>query len=210
MSVPDRGIPLSFCRFTVTLHVDSTLRGEVTQVTPYTGGQIARRVRETLTASYFAMNAALYGVAVHLPFALYVAGSAYNRKLGWWSAAWAVPALFFGVLVIPFFRAFRPLKQNEVRRGGKVYVVLRDYARIIILLMIGVVLAVCTITQNPSLITQNPTSLTEAEQTGAILGSWLGMICYIPIGFVVWVIPRMFRSDAVIEGPTGPLADGEE
>jgi membrane protease YdiL (CAAX protease family) len=156
------------------------------------------------------MDRELYGVAINLVVALYVAVSAYNRRLRWWSLAWTVPALFFGVLLIPFFRAFRPLKKDEVRQGGKVFLVLRDYARIIILLMVGAVLTVCTITQNPNLISQNSASLTEAEQTGAFLGSWLGMICYIPIGFVVWLTPQMFKSDAVVEGPTGPLASSEE
>lgn len=197
------------------LQADSALHGDLTQGRSRTHEPDPNLSLDTLgrkpsAARYFAMDTELYGVAINVAATLYVAVSAYNRRLEWWSVAWIVPTLLFGVLVIPFFRAFRPLKKDEVRRGGKVFLVLRDYARIIILLMVGLVLTVCTITQNPDLISQNSASLTEAEQTGAFLGSWLGMICYIPIGFVVWLIPRMFKSDAVVEGPTGPLAVDEE
>lgn len=150
------------------------------------------------------MNTALYALAAHSVLVLYVAASARNRELGWQTTtAWAVPTLLLGVIAVPFFRAFRPLKENEVRQGGKVFLILRDYARIVILLLVGIILTVCTMSTQSA-------ELTEAEETGAFLGSWLGMICYIPIGFVVWLTPRMFKSDAVVEGPTGPLADGEE
>jgi len=139
--------------------------------------------------------------AVNLATTLYIGISAYNRKIRWWSL-WALPALLLGVLVIPFFRAFRPLKDDETRSGGKLYLVLRDFARIIILVF-GLSYAVVFVAGIGGMESAN----TDAGEAGVFMGMSLSAICILPIMLMVWIIPRALRSDQTEEGPTGPLAE---
>lgn len=138
---------------------------------------------------------------VNLATTLYIGISAYNREVQWWSL-WALPALVFGVLVIPFFRAFRPLKADEERSGGKLYLILRDFARIIILVF-GLAFLFTMVVGFGSM--QN--AETDAGEAGTFMGISLSAICVLPIMLIVWIIPRTLRSDQTEEGPTGPLAE---
>lgn len=143
-------------------------------------------------------------LALQLAVAAYVTVSARNRQIGSTAYVWGLAALVFGLFVVPFFRAFRPLKATEVREGGRFYIVLRDFARLIILGLIAFGLTSCL------LATEGSEQLTEAGQAGRIMGGWMINLCLLPIGLIVWVVPRMFRSDAKVEGPTGPLAESNE
>lgn len=149
-------------------------------------------------------EAGLIFIALQLIVAAYVTVSARNRQLGNTAYIWGLGGLIFGLLIVPFFRAFRPLKDTEVREGGRFYIVLRDFARLIILGLIAFGLTSCLVA------TEGSGQLTEAGQAGRMLGGWMVNLCLLPIGLIVWVIPRMFKSDAKVEGPTGPLTEQNE
>jgi heme/copper-type cytochrome/quinol oxidase subunit 2 len=140
--------------------------------------------------------------AMHALVVLYIGVSAYRREMGWWTLAWVVPALILSFLVIPFFRAFRPLKADETRSGGKIYLVLRDFARMVILL-----LGISFLVVFASGIVQMQGIENEAEEAGSFAGISLSAICILPIMLVIWIIPQALRSDQTEEGPTGPLAE---
>jgi len=141
---------------------------------------------------------------LHFLVALYVGVSGWNREMRS-VGGWAVAALLLGLLVVPFFRAFRPLKSSEVREGGRPYLILRDYARMVILFLIAVALASCAILTGTG--PQGTSEAADAANAARLLGSWAVYICLLPFGFIVWLIPRMFKGDQVVEGPTGPLAE---
>lgn len=144
------------------------------------------------------MDSALITVAaLHFGVVAYVGVSAYKRKM-WWPM-WALACVFTGILIVPVFRAVRHLKSDEIRKGGTAYVIMHDYARMVIFGMIVLVFAMCTVPMEPQ--------QSDAEAAGVLMGSWMGAICLLPFGFGIWLLPRLVKNDSVEKGPTGPLAE---
>jgi hypothetical protein len=142
----------------------------------------------------------LYGL-----FALWVLFDGLGRKTGGSAILWAVGTLFLGPIILPIYLASRPLKQGEVREGGKAWNVLKNFA-----ILWTIVMAIVSISALMSVAkgTENLTS--DAARAGAGIGMALGM----GLLGALWFFPTtgaallgfLMKKNSIIEnGPTGPL-----
>lgn len=146
----------------------------------------------------------LYGV-----FALWVFLDSFSRRMGASGVIWALGTAVLGPIVLPVYLALRPLKQGEVREGGKAWHILKNFA-----ILWTIVMVIATIAGLTSM-AGTPTSLTsDAEKIGAGLGMLVGM----GVLAAVWLFPTMgaallaflLKKNTVIEtGPTGPMVGSE-
>jgi hypothetical protein len=130
----------------------------------------------------------------------YVYMSCNNRDMSdrlFGKEVWAVQTFFLGLGMIPIFHATRPLKEDEVRKGGKLYIALRGYSRIIILGLIVFLLGNCAVSAQSLM--PNPS---DAETLGWFFGNLFVSGFVIVISFITWAVPHLFKSDKVEEGPT--------
>lgn len=142
----------------------------------------------------------LYGA-----FALWVLVDALSRKIGASAALWVLGTVILGPIILPIYLASRPLKQGEVREGGKAWNVLKNFAILWTIAMAIASIAALTRMANIS------TGLTsDAAKAGAGIGMLLGM----GILGAVWFFPTMgaallgflLKKSTIVEtGPTGPL-----
>jgi hypothetical protein len=142
----------------------------------------------------------LYGV-----FALWVLLDGLIRKMAALAALWVVRTAIFGPIVLPVYLALRPLKQGEVREGGKPWNIFKNFA-----ILWTVVMAIATLVGLISM-AKGTTGLTsDAERTGAGIGMVLGM----GLLAAIWFFPTMgaallgflLKKNSIVEnGPTGPL-----
>ena len=138
-------------------------------------------------------------------FALWVLFDGFGRKMGASAILWTVGTLFLGPIILPIYLASRPLKQGEVREGGKAWNVLKNFAILwTIVMAIGSIAALMGVAKG----TENLTS--DAAKAGAGIGMALGM----GLLAAVWFFPTMgaallgflMKKNSIIEnGPTGPL-----
>jgi hypothetical protein len=142
----------------------------------------------------------LYGL-----FALWLLFDGFGRKMGASAILWTVGTLFLGPIILPIYLASRPLKQGEVREGGKAWNVLKNFA---ILWTIVMVIASIAALMGVAKGTENLTS--DAARAGAGIGMALGM----GLLGAVWFFPTMgaallgflMKKNSIVEnGPTGPL-----
>jgi hypothetical protein len=142
----------------------------------------------------------LYGV-----IALWVLFDGFTRKMGVYAALWALGTALLGPIILPVYLAFRPLKQGEVREGGRTWNVLKNFAILWTIVMVIVTIAVM---MNVADVTRGLN--TEAERAGAGLGTLIG----VAVLGVIWFFPTvgaavlgfLLKKTTVVEiGPTGPL-----
>ncbi|MCF8023852.1 MAG: hypothetical protein K9L17_14365 [Clostridiales bacterium] len=137
--------------------------------------------------------------------ALWVLIDAAKRKNNF--IGWPIGTILIGPIILPFYIAFRNLKEGEIREGGKAWNVLKNFA--IFWTILAIVQEITIILMMPSVVDQ---SMSEAEQAGAALGSTFAALI-IP---VVWFIGMVFalilgfflkKSSIVEKGPTGALSN---
>jgi hypothetical protein len=142
----------------------------------------------------------LYGV-----LALWVLFDGVNRKVGASTVLWVLGTVLLGPIILPIYLALRPLKQCEVREGGKAWNVLKNFA---ILWTIVMVIATVAVVTDAADVTRGLTN--EAERAGAGLGTLIG----IALLGAIWFFPTMgaallgflLKKNTVVEtGPTGSL-----
>jgi hypothetical protein len=142
----------------------------------------------------------LYGV-----LALWVLFDSVIRKMGTSAVFWTLGTVLLGPIVLPIYLASRPLKQGEVREGGKAWNVLKNFAILWTIVMVIVTIAAL---MNVADVTRGLNS--EAERVGAGLGT---LIAIALLG-AIWFFPTMgaallgflLKKSTVVEtGPTGPL-----
>lgn len=142
----------------------------------------------------------LYGV-----FALWVLYDGLSRRMGASAILWTVGTAVVGPIVLPIYLALRPLKQGEVREGGKAWNVLKNFAILwTIVMLIGSVAALMAMAKGTTGLTS------DAARAGAGIGMLLG----IGILGAAWFFPTMgaallgflLKKNTIVEnGPTGPL-----
>ena len=142
----------------------------------------------------------LYGL-----LALWVLFDGVNRKMGAPLVLWVAGTVLVGPIILPIYLASRPLKQGEVREGGKAWNVLKNFA-----ILWTIVMAIATVAAllNIADVTKRLTS--EAELAGAGLGT----LIVIAVLGAVWFFPTMgaamigfmVKKNTIVEiGPTGSL-----
>lgn len=113
---------------------------------------------------------------------------------------WSIGTLLLPVIVVPAYFAARPLKEGEVREGGKGWNLLKNFSIIWTLLM-----AVAALWGLVGVSQQAPTS--DAEQVGFALGTTLGLgmmgaIWFFPV-LGALVLGLLVKKSSLIErGPT--------
>jgi hypothetical protein len=117
-----------------------------------------------------------------------------NMLLGW-----VLFAALAGLLMVPFWWAFRPLRPNEVRKGGPTYVIMKNYA--ILWAIGGVVSMVFAFGWS---LQEASTMITPAERAGGVLGG--GMVSLVAgcSGIVpavlLYLVALFAKSDKVERG----------
>lgn len=138
--------------------------------------------------------------------ALWVLVDAGKRKAS--AGGWFFGTLILGVLLIPFYRAGRPLKAGEKRYGGYGWNVMKGFALFWTLFMF---VAAVTGMFNAGSAINEMGAASDAERAGAGLGVALGM----GMLFCLWFFPLvgalvlgllLKKGNEVEEGPTGRLA----
>jgi len=138
---------------------------------------------------YFAFNGILLA---------YLAYDAYNREVSniW---AWGLGTLLVGVVVLPFYFANRPLKDGEVRTGGFGWNVLKNFTLLWTFLFVVLVFSSCAAADTVE---------------GSMLAGGIGLFFFGIIWFGALVVALVFglfiKKSITEEGPTGPLAAGDE
>lgn len=142
----------------------------------------------------------LYGV-----LALWVLFDSLIRRIGPSAVLWVIGTAVLGPIILPVYLASRPLKQGEIREGGKAWNVLKNFA-----ILWTIVMAIASIAALTNM-AKFATGLTsDAEQAGAGVGMLVGM----GLLGAVWFFPTMgaallgflLKKNTIIEtGPTGPL-----
>jgi Type VI secretion system VasI, EvfG, VC_A0118 len=142
----------------------------------------------------------LYGV-----LALWVLIDSVTRKMGAATVLWVLGTVLLGPIILPIYLASRPLKQGEVREGGKAWNVLKNFA---VLWTIAMVIATVAALMTMADVAKGLTS------PGAQAGAGLGMLLGLALFGAVWFFPTMgaaligflLKKNTIVEtGPTGPL-----
>jgi hypothetical protein len=142
----------------------------------------------------------LYGV-----FALWVLFDGLTRKMAASTIVWTLGTAILGPLILPIYLASRPLKQGEVREGGRAWNVLKNFA---ILWTIAMAIAGFA---GLMAMARDATSLTSDAAT---VGAGIGMLFGMGLLAAIWVFPTMgaallaflLKKNSIVEtGPTGPL-----
>ena len=142
----------------------------------------------------------LYGV-----FALWVLFDALTRKMGASGFLWALGTAIVGPIILPVYLAWRPLKQGEVREGGRGWNILKNFA-----ILWTIVMAIASIAALMAM-AKSTTGLTS---DAARAGAGIGMVLGIGLLGAAWFFPTMgaallgflLKKHTIVEtGPTGPL-----
>jgi hypothetical protein len=136
--------------------------------------------------------------------ALWVFFDARSRKMER-PALWGIGTVLMMILVIPSYFATRSLKDGEVREGGTAWNVVKSFAIFWTLTMfVAGVWAMIAVSGSTS------PGASEAEQTGAAIGTALGLGLIMGLWFFVLagalVIGLFLKKSSIVEtGPTGTL-----
>src|SRR6202008_3368292 len=142
----------------------------------------------------------LYGV-----FALWVLIDGLSRKMGIPAVLWTIGTAVVGPIVLPVYLASRPLKQSEVREGGKAWNILKNFAILwTIVMIIASIAGLMAMAKGATGLTSN----------AARAGAGIGMLLGIGILAAAWFFPTMgaallgflLKKNTIVEtGPTGSL-----
>ncbi len=138
-------------------------------------------------------------------FALWVLFDGISRKVGAAAVLWVLGTAILGPIVLPIYLATRPLKEGEVREGGKAWNILKNFAILWTIVMAIATLAALVRMGN---ITTGLTS--DAEMVGA----GLGILATMGLLAALWFFPTigaallgfLLKKNTIVEtGPTGAL-----
>jgi hypothetical protein len=119
----------------------------------------------------------LYGI-----FALWVLFDGLSRKMAVSAVMWTIGTGILGPVVLPIYLASRPLKQGEVREGGKGWNVLKNFA-----ILWTIVMAIASIIGLMGMAKASTGLGSDAEKVGAGIGFVVG----IGLLAAVWFLPTM-------------------
>jgi len=129
---------------------------------------------------------------------------AWHRRTYAW--AWGIGTLLLGPLIVPIYLGVRPLRKDELREGGKMWNVMRNFAILWTIFMVYI--GIWSLFNLSKIVS---TSQSDAEIAGSALGMGLGLTA---LGFI-WFMPFIatiilgviFKSDKKTEiGPTQELS----
>lgn len=138
-------------------------------------------------------------------FALWVLLDALSRKMRSTAVLWMLGTAAIGPIVLPVYLGLRPLKNGEVREGGRAWNILKNFAILWTIVMAIVSLAVLIS------IAKGTSDLTSVA---ARAGAGIGMILGMGLLAAIWFFPAMgaallgffLKKNTVVEnGPTGSL-----
>jgi hypothetical protein len=142
---------------------------------------------------------------LNLVIAIWVFSDARSRKVDN-PIGWSLGCVLLMIVFLPYYFAKRNLKPGEVREGGTAWNVLKSFSLFWTLMMgvagIAAIFAAGKVVNSAS---------SGAEQTGAAIGTMLGMGMIGTLWFVILLaalVLGMFlkKSSIVEQGPTGALA----
>jgi hypothetical protein len=142
----------------------------------------------------------IYGI-----FALWVLFDGLSRKMAISAVLWTIGTGILGPVILPIYLASRPLKQGEVREGGKGWNLLKNFA-----ILWTIVMAIASVVYFMEMAKSTASLGSGAAMAGAGIGIVIGMSLFA----AVWFFPTigaallgfLLKKNTVIEvGPTGPL-----
>jgi hypothetical protein len=147
----------------------------------------------------------MWYLIINIAIGIWVFFDARKRKMET-PILWAIGTCLMMVVVVPFYFAKRSLMVGEVREGGTSWNVLKSFAILWTLLMFATGVSGLFAAAN----TVN-TAGSGAEQTGAAIGTAIGMGMILGLWIVVLVGVLAFglflkKASVVENGPTGALA----
>jgi hypothetical protein len=119
----------------------------------------------------------LYGI-----FALWALLDGLSRKMRGSAALWAIGTGILGPIILPIYLASRPLKQGEVREGGKSWNVLKNFAILWTIVMV--------VASAYSLGAMAEATTGVASDAGMV-GAGLGMVFGMGVLAAVWFFPTV-------------------
>lgn len=152
---------------------------------------------------YISILLFLYYLAI--PITIFVAIDAYKRKNKW--LLWSIGVIISWPLILPLYFSFRNLKEGEIREGGLIWNIIRNYLLVYSTNIFIVILTLLILPQNLGYLS-NEIFITEF----AGFDITVSFIYYVI--FIIWLIPSMlflmigsfFKDDySKKEGPTGNL-----
>ncbi|MFO7816021.1 MAG: hypothetical protein R6V14_09905 [Halanaerobiales bacterium] len=142
-----------------------------------------------------------------IPITIFVAIDAYKRKNKWvW---WSIGVIISWPVVLPLYFSFRNLKNGEERKGGIIWIIIKNYILVYSTNIFIIILGLLILPQNLGYLS---TEVFLTEFAGVDIS--LSFIYYVI--FIVWLIPSVlflmigafFKDDySKIEGPTGKLKE---
>lgn len=152
---------------------------------------------------YISILLFLYYLAI--PITIFVAIDAYKRKNKW--LLWSIGVIISWPLILPLYFSFRNLKEGEIREGGLIWNIIRNFLLVYSTNIFIVILTLLILPQNLGYLS-NEIFITEF----AGFDITVSFIYYVI--FIIWLIPSMlflmigsfFKDDySKKEGPTGNL-----
>jgi hypothetical protein len=128
-----------------------------------------------------------------------------SRKLRTSAFFWTLGTVILGPIILPTYLALRPLKEGEVREGGKAWNILKNFAILwTVVIAIGAIIAVIDMASRINGLTN------ESMQAGAGIGIAFGMGLFAAAWFFPTVgaalLGFLLKKTTIVEtGPTGPL-----
>jgi hypothetical protein len=138
-------------------------------------------------------------------FAIWVLFDGLNRKMAFSALGWTAGTAILGPIILPIYLASRPLKQGDVREGGKAWNILKNFA-----ILWTIVMSVATIAGMMAM----AKSTSGLDSDAARAGAGIGMVLGIGALGAAWFFPTMgaallgflLKKNSIVEtGPTGTL-----
>jgi hypothetical protein len=122
---------------------------------------------------------------------------------------WAIGALLLPPIVLPVYLALRPLKPGEVRKGGKAWNILRNFA---ILWTLWFLLAATMMGAIPYILSVR--NGIEKFTIKTIIDNFrsfgeIGILWFVPLAIALFVGLFLRKPSFVEKGPTGPRASSQ-
>lgn len=142
---------------------------------------------------------------LYFVLALWVLLDGISRKLRTSAFFWTLGTVILGPIILPTYLALRPLKEGEVREGGKAWNILKNFAILwTVVIAIGAIIAVIDMASRINGLTN------ESMQAGAGIGIAFGMGLFAAAWFFPTVgaalLGFLLKKTTIVEtGPTGPL-----
>ncbi|MCF8008768.1 MAG: hypothetical protein K9K32_03285 [Halanaerobiales bacterium] len=149
----------------------------------------------------------LFTYFLAVPITVFVAIDAYNRKNKW--IFWSLGIIISWPVILPLYFSFRNLKENEKRRGGLIWNIIKNYILVYSTNIFVVIIVLLVLPQNLGYLSRK-IFITE------ILGFNIELNFIYYVLFIIWFLPSalfyligtFFKDDYLKEeGPTGKLKE---